>query len=115
MNTSVVLMFLAGQFIIQLVLYYTLVRWIVNKPLCRLLNNSTLHKVLPGVMVVENLGISVIVMLFTAAGAAAGMSNLMASVLLGVIMTIDCKILLNNKQKQQKARQDEDLSEFFID
>ena len=109
MSNDIILTFLVGQFIIQAVLYFTIVRPFVNKPL-----STFIPKALPTAMVIENLLISVVVVLFTSAGAAAGMSNLMASVLLGVVMTIDCKILLNNKQKQQKAKQDEDLSEFFI-
>ena len=49
-------------------------------------------------------------MIFTSSGASAGMTNLMASVLLGVVMAIDCKVLLNNKTKQQK----EEFDEYFV-
>lgn len=114
MSTTVIWMFLAGQFIIQLVLYYTLVRWLINKPMCKFLPNDWLNKILPAAMVIENLGISVIVMLFTSSGAAAGMTNLMASVLLGVIMTIDCRVLLRAKNKQAVTQEKEDLSAYFL-
>ena len=112
MNTTVLISFFIGQFIIQAVLYYTLIRWLINKHLSKLMPSHLLIKVLPVAMVIENLGIIVIVMLFTSAGASAGMTNLLASVLLGVLMAIDCKVLL--KGQKQKVYKDDNLDEYFI-
>ena len=108
MNTSVIFTFLVGQFIVQTVLYFTIVRPFINKPLSKYLPKS-----LPTAMVIENILISVAVMVFTSVGVSAGMTNLMASVLLGVIMTIDCRALMGSKKKQAK-QEDEDLDIYFI-
>lgn len=105
MNNSVILTFFIGQLIVQTVLYFTLARPFINKPI-----SKYLPKILPTALVIENLAISVLVMIFTSSGASAGMTNLMASVLLGVVMAIDCKVLLNNKTKQQK----EEFDEYFV-
>lgn len=105
MSNDIILTFLVGQFIIQAVLYFTIVRPFVNKPL-----STFIPKALPTAMVIENLLISVVVVLFTSAGAAAGMTNLMASVLLGIVMAIDCKVLLGSKEQKQR----EEFDEYFI-
>lgn len=101
MNNSVILTFFIGQLIVQTVLYFTLARPFINKPLSKYCT-----KALPTAMVIENLAISVLVMVFTSSGASAGMTNLMASVLLGFIMAIDCKVLMSYKAKQIKQEED---------
>lgn len=101
MNNSVILTFFIGQLIVQTVLYFTLARPFINKPI-----SAVFPKILPTAMVIENLAISVLVMIFTSSGASAGMTNLMASVILGVIMAIDCKVLMSRKE--------EDLNEYYV-
>lgn len=101
MNSSTLLIFFIGQFIVQTVLYFTLIRWI---------NKYLSGKALTIAMVIENLAISVLVLVFTSAGASAGMTNLMASVLLGFVMAVDYKILSYKAVKQQK----EEDAEYFL-
>ena len=105
MNISVILIFFIGQLIVQTVLYFTLARPFINKKLIKYA-----PKALVTALVIENLAISVLVMIFTSSGASAGMTNLMASVILGFIMAIDSRVLLHIKQ----TNDEKDLEDYYF-
>lgn len=104
MTSETIIIFLIGQFIVQTMLYFTIAR-----PINKFVVNHR-PKDLKVFLVIENILISVLVMWFTSSGASAGMTNLMASVLLGVIMSIDYNILYNAKIKKDQ----EELDEYYI-
>lgn len=91
--TGTIIFYLILQFIIQFVLYKQLVIPVVwvNKFFINKNTYKHMFKILMWQFFALNILISVIVKAFTAAGGMTGMTNLGASVLVGVIMYIDAK------------------------
>ena len=96
MSTTTIIIFLIMQLIAQYVLYH------MTKPIIfKLFGNillscdcslKTAAKTLSIACLVQNILISFIVLIFTKSGAMSGLSNLMASAILGVFMFLDIKI-----------------------
>lgn len=100
MSSELFLGFFAIQFVVQTILYFQIARRI-NKMItkCKWFSLTQLKQIINIAMIVENILISMLVMAFTAAGAASGLSNLGASCLLGVIMYFDSYIILADNVK----------------
>lgn len=94
MNMSVIILCLICQFAIQLALYKSIKKVYDNtigRFLSKKLDNKKQEYVQEGLFIGLNFAISWLVACFTAAGAIAGITNLAASVLLGMVMYLDIK------------------------
>lgn len=113
MHKDLVWIFLICQLIIQTALYLTMARPLLKasvKPLYELLtkynmNLYWLYKVFNIAMILCNLAISFLVLKFTKSGATAGITNMTASVILGVIMVIDVQIITRRKNYVERNAQ----------
>lgn len=114
MNKEMLIAYLIIQFVVQFSLYritkkplFGLVRLIstAEKEFCDNTNYKTTLTILAILMFVANIGLSILVKCFTSSGGLTGMTNLGASVLLGLIMSFDCflfKIKLNKQEASNK-------------
>ena len=92
MSMSVILLCLLCQFVIQLALYKSIKKVYDNtlgRFLSKKIKEDKQEKVQEAMFICLNFAISWLVACFTAAGAIAGITNLAASVLLGVVMYYD--------------------------
>ena len=108
MNTTTILLFLVMQFIAQYVLY-RMTKFIIFKLLGSVLlececSLKTAAKALSIACLVQNILISFAVLIFTKSGAMSGLSNLMASAALGVVMFIEIKIWQYKHKNYQQER-----------
>ena len=89
---SLFLGLLAVQFIIQLIAYKQIKKILdklINLRVKKHVKQESFIAFIKYEFIILNILISVAVFTFTAAGLIAGMTNLLASVLLGLVMTID--------------------------
>ena len=108
MNTTTIILFLVMQFIAQFVLY-KMTKFIIFKLLGSVLlececSLKTAAKALSIACLVQNILISFIVLIFTKSGAMSGLSNLMASAILGVFMFVDIKIWQHKNKNYKQER-----------
>ena len=92
MNTTMLIIYLAIQLIVQY-MFYVPIRNILFKA------HSKWVKTIPWIgfeFFIVNLIVSIVVLLFTGRGGMTGMTNTFASVLLGVIMYVDYKMYYND-------------------
>ena len=115
MNDRVLIAYFIIQFIVQLVMYKPIFK-IINKLYMLLPKymefsgfdedtikhvNDKYIQVMTVICFILNISISIFVKMFTSAGAASGMTNLFASVLLGFVMYIDINMA---KKKLSKTK-----------
>ena len=105
MHQTIVYTFLICQLIIQTALYFTIARPILKatvKPVYELLEKNNIdfrwmYKIFNVAMIATNLSISFLVLKFTKSGAIAGVTNMTASVILGILLVIDVHIITRRK------------------
>ena len=106
MHQTVVYTFLLCQFIIQFALYFTICRPILKATVPHVYellerNNIDLrwiYKIFNITMILVNLLISFLVLKFTKSGAIAGVTNMTASVILGLLLVLDVRILTRRRK-----------------
>ena len=116
MSLTVLLSYLAIQFLVQYIMYRPIRNFLFSV-------HSVYRRTIPFIKVeffILNILVSLFVFVFTGRGGMTGMTNTFASVLLGIIMTIDyklyCKNIISGKyykdqefEKEVKKRQQEIL------
>lgn len=107
MNTTMLIIYLAIQLIVQYMFYVP-----VRNTLFKI--HSKYVKTIPWIgfeFFIVNLLVSIVVLLFTGRGGLTGMTNTFASVLLGIIMYVDYKMYYRDiisgwyYKKEQKAKE----------
>ena len=107
MNITVLLTYLAIQFLVQYIMYRPIRNFLFSV-------HSNWRKTIPFIKVeffILNILVSLFVFVFTGRGGMTGMTNTFASVLLGIVMVINYKTYCNNiisgKYYKDKQREKE--------
>ena len=105
MNKNMMYAFIICQLLVQTALYVTICRPILKASVRHVeqllkdvgIDMYWLYKIFNVAMIVCNLAISYVVLKFTDSGATAGLTNLTASVILGLFMILDVKLITRRK------------------